>query len=90
MKKLKSIPQFKNEDQERDFWTKNDSSDYMDWNKADKAIFPNLKASTKTISIRMSESLLHRIKTEANRQDVPYQSFIKVMLDKEMSEREKA
>ena len=89
MKNLKPIPQFKNEDQERNFWAKNDSSEYIDWSKADKAIFPNLKPSTKTISIRMSESLLSRIKAEANRQDVPYQSFIKVMLDREINEREK-
>ena len=90
MKNLKSIPQFKNEDQERNFWAKNDSSVYIDWSKADKALFPNLKPSTKTISIRMSESLLSRIKAEANRQDVPYQSFIKVVLDREINELEKA
>jgi len=90
MKNLKPIPKFKNEDQERDFWAKHDSSDYIDWSKADKAIFPNLKPSTKTISIRIPESLLSRIKTEANRQDVPYQSFIKTLLDQDMGEMEKA
>ncbi|MAG28892.1 hypothetical protein CL632_01975 [bacterium] len=89
MKKLKPIPQFKNEDQERDFWAKHDSSEYIDWSKADKAILPNLKPSTKTISIRVPESLLSRIKAEANRQDVPYQSFIKIMLDREINELEK-
>lgn len=90
MPKLKSIPKFKNEAQERDFWAKRDSSEYIDWGKADKAILPNLKPSTKTISIRVPEALLSRIKIEANRQDVPYQSFVKIILDREMNELEKA
>ena len=84
MKNLKSIPKFKNEGQEREFWAKHDSSDYIDWSKADKAVFPSLKPSTKTISIRVPESLLSRIKTEANKQDVPYQSFIKTLLHQNM------
>ncbi|OGY91414.1 MAG: hypothetical protein A3H70_00105 [Candidatus Komeilibacteria bacterium RIFCSPLOWO2_02_FULL_48_11] len=90
MKNRKSIPKFKNENQERDFWSKHDSSEYIDWSKADKVVLPNLKPITKAISIRVPESLLSRIKAEANRQDVPYQSFVKVLLDKEMSELEKA
>ncbi|PIP66790.1 MAG: hypothetical protein CO042_01400 [Parcubacteria group bacterium CG_4_9_14_0_2_um_filter_41_8] len=90
MKNLKPIPQFKNENQEREFWAKNDSADFIDWSKGEKAIFPNLKPSTKTISLRMPESLLSRIKTQANRQDVPYQSYIKTLLDQDMIEMEKA
>lgn len=89
MPNLKSIPQFKNEDEERDFWAKRDSSEYIDWSRANRAVFPNLKPSTKTISIRVPEALLSRIKTEANRQDVPYQSFVKILLDREMNELEK-
>jgi predicted DNA binding CopG/RHH family protein len=90
MPNLKPIPKFKNESQERDFWAKRDSSEYIDWSKADKAVLPDLKPSTKTISIRVPESLLSRLKAEANRQDVPYQSFVKVLLDREMNELEKA
>lgn len=90
MKNLKPMPKFKNEEDERDFWSKHDSSEYIDWSKADRVVFPNLKPSTRTISIRVPESLLSRIKTEANRQDVPYQSFVKVLLDKEIRELEKA
>lgn len=89
MPNLKSIPKFKNEDKERDFWAKRDSAQYIDWSKAEKAVLPNLKPSTKTISIRLPESLLNRIRTEAHRQDVPYQSFVKVLLDGKMNELEK-
>lgn len=89
MKHLKPIPKFKNEDEERDFWAKRDSSEYIDWSRANHAIFPSLKPSTKTISIRVPESLLSRIKAEANRQDVPYQSFVKILLDRKMNELEK-
>ncbi len=79
-KKLKSIPKFKNEDEERDFWAIADSSDYFDWSKAEQVIFPNLKPSTETISLRLPEHLLARIKQLANSKDVPYQSLIKVFL----------
>lgn len=78
----KKIPQFKNEDQEREFWSTHDSAEYIDWSKAERATFPNLKPSTKTISIRLPEHLLNRIRAAANRQDVPYQSYIKTMLDR--------
>ena len=80
-KKLKTIPDFKTEDEERDFWATHDSTEYFDW---DNAIinpkFPNLKPSTKSISIRLPESLLDRIKTEANKRDMPYQSLMKAKL----------
>lgn len=80
MKNIKSIPEFKNENQERDFWAKNDSTEYIDWSKADKAIFPNLKLTTESISLRLPSSLLVRIKQLANEKDVPYQSLMKVFL----------
>lgn len=79
-KKFKSIPKFKNEDEERDFWAKADSSEYFDWSKAEEAIFPNLKPSTEHISLRLPEYLLARIKELANKKDVPYQSLIKIFL----------
>ena len=82
MRTRKAIPQFKNEDDERSFWAAHDSADFIDWSTAERAAFPNLKPRTKTISIRLPEPLLERIKARANRQDVPYQSYIKTVLDR--------
>lgn len=79
-KKLKPIPKFKNEDEERDFWAKADTSKYFDWNKAEEVIFPNLKPTTRKISLRLPEYLLWRIKQLANAKDVPYQSLMKIFL----------
>lgn len=87
MKKLKNTPKFKTEEEEREFWSKNDSSEYMDWNKSKRVSFPNLKPSTKTISLRLPEFLLNDIKIIANKRDVPYQSLIKIIL-KERIDRE--
>jgi predicted DNA binding CopG/RHH family protein len=84
----KPIPEFKDEDEEREFWATHDSADYIDWNQAERVVFPKLKPSTKTISLRLSESMLNEIRLLANKQDVPYQSLIKVFLreriDKEL------
>jgi len=72
-KKLKSIPKFKNENEEREFWATHDSTEYVDWSKTIKnPIFPGLKPSTQTISLRLPEYLLERIKQLANSRDVPY------------------
>lgn len=78
--KTKKIPKFKTEDQERNFWAKNDVTDYVDLKNAKKMNFPNLKPSTQTISIRLPEDLLEEIKVLANKRDVPYQSLIKILL----------
>jgi predicted DNA binding CopG/RHH family protein len=87
-KKLKEIPKFKNEDEEREFWSKHDSTDFFDWDKSEIAIFPNLKPTTRTISLRLPSSMLERLKVAANKRDVPYQSLIKMFLkerlDKEL------
>lgn len=80
MKKLKKIPIFNNEDEEREFWTTHDSTEYVDWSKAERVIFPNLKPSTETISLRLPEMLLSDIKTLANKMDIPYQSLMKLFL----------
>jgi predicted DNA binding CopG/RHH family protein len=80
MKKLKSIPKFRNEDEEREFWAREDSVDYLDWSRAERVVFPNLRPSTRTISLRLPESLLADLKVLANRLDVPYQSLMKVYL----------
>ena len=79
-KKLKAIPRFKNEDEERDFWETHDSTDYVDWSKSEEVIFPNLKPSTETISLRLPGYLLWKIKQLANAKDVPYQSLMKIFL----------
>jgi predicted DNA binding CopG/RHH family protein len=79
-KRLKAIPHFRSEAEERKFWETHDSTDYVDWSKAKAVNFPNLKPSTTSISLRLPVSLLERIKIAANEQDVPYQSLIKVWL----------
>jgi predicted DNA binding CopG/RHH family protein len=79
-KKLKSIPHFRNEAEERKFWETHDSTDYVDWSKAQRVRLPNLKLSTTAISLRLPQGLLDRIKIAANKRDVPYQSLIKVWL----------
>ena len=80
MKKLKNIPKFKTEDEEREFWSNNDSTEYINWEKSSLVSFPRLKPSTKTISLRLPEFLLNDIKILANKRDVPYQSLIKIIL----------
>jgi len=86
---MKNIPNFENEDKEREFWAEADSSEYIDWKKAKKIVLPNLKPSVKTISLRIPESMLEEIKLLANKRDVPYQSLMKIFLseriDKELS-----
>jgi len=77
---MKTIPKFKNEQEKREFWGKHDPSEYIDWSKASLAVFPNLKHTTKAISLRLPEELLAKIKVKANKMDVPYQSLIKTWL----------
>lgn len=85
-KKLKPIPKFKNEDAERDFWATADTSEYFDWSKAEEVIFPNLKPSTETISLRLPQIMLAHIKQMANFKDVPYQSLIKIFLSERVEQ----
>lgn len=89
MSKGKKVPEFQNEAEERAFWESHDSSDYVDWGKAAAVELPNLKHSTKTISLRLPESLLDRIKIEANKRDMPYQSLIKAWLADDVDEARK-
>ena len=84
MKTTNSIPAFKSEAEERRFWKTHDSTDYIDWSKADRVRFPNLKPSTTAISIRLPLGLLERIKIAANKRDVPYQSLIKMWLSEKV------
>lgn len=79
-RKPKPVPAFRSEAEERQFWETHDSSDHVDWSKAERVRFPNLKPSTASISLRLPVSLLERIKVAAHKRDMPYQSLIKVWL----------
>ncbi|HMO52091.1 MAG TPA: BrnA antitoxin family protein [Kiritimatiellia bacterium] len=82
----KQIPKFRSEDEERDFWSKADSTDYVDWSKGKRVVFPNLNPSVKTISLRLPEALLEELKMLANKKGVPYQSLLKVYLAEKVGE----
>ena len=85
--KHKPIPQFNSEDEEREFWATHDSSEYLDWNKAERnPTFSRLKPSTRTVSIRLPESMIAALKTLANKRDVPYQSLVKIFLAEKIKE----
>ena len=85
-KQTKPLPRFKTEAAERAFWEArgSDSTQYLDWAKAQPAVLPNLKPSTKTISLRLPQHLLDSVKSAANARDVPYQSLIKVWLQEKV------
>lgn len=89
MKKLKEIPRFKNDEEERKFWAQNDSTEYIDWNQAEQVTLPKLKPSTKTISLRLPEFMLDELRAIANKRDVPYQSLIKVFLKERIDQERK-
>ncbi len=76
----KEIPKFINEEEEREFWATHDSAEYIDWSKSNTIMLPKLKPTLKTISIRLSETIIEEIKLLANKRDVPYQSLMKISL----------
>ncbi len=79
-KLLRPIPEFADEDAERAFWASHDSTSYIDWDSAEPTVFPNLKPSTRSISLRLPVGMLDDLKRLANKRDVPYQSLLKVIL----------
>lgn len=79
-KKEKTRPEFRSEDEEREFWANRDSTDYVDWDDARRVVLPNLKPSPKTISLRLPAMMLAELKLLANKRDVPYQSLLKIFL----------
>jgi predicted DNA binding CopG/RHH family protein len=81
----KKIPQFKNEAEERLFWQKHDSSEYLDWSNAEDAILPKLKPSTRSISLRLPESMIEELKVLANKRDIPYQSLLKIFISEKIN-----
>ena len=84
--KRKSLPKFRSEDQERRFWAKADSTQYVNWDTAKRVVLPKLKASQKTISLRLPEMMLAEIRRLANKRDVPYQSLMKVFIAERLAE----
>jgi len=87
-RKLKPIPAFATEDEEREFWSTHDTVDYVDWEHGQWATFPNLKPSTETISLRLPAALLADLKILANRRDIPYQSLLKVFLAERLAQEQ--
>ncbi len=79
-KKLKKIPKFKSEKQEREFWQKVDSTEYVDYTTLEHVSFPNLKLTTKPMTIRLPAGLIDRFKVEAHKMDIPYQALMKKVL----------
>ena len=82
---MKTIPKFSTEKEEQIFWENHDSTEFLDWGKAQAVKLPNLKKSTKTISLRLPADMLESLKIRANAMDIPYQSLIKMFLQKELS-----
>ena len=81
-----AIPEFNSEAEEREFWLTHDSTEFVDWYKAGKAIFANLKPTMKTISLRLPEPMLNNLKVLANERDVPYQSLLKMFLKERLDQ----
>ena len=83
----KAIPQFKNEDEEREFWATHDFTDYFDSSDRIELNFPNLKPSTQSVTVRLPKPLVRNLKLLANEQDIPYQSLLKTLLDEKVKEK---
>lgn len=90
MSKLKKIPEFKSENEEFEFWSTHDSTEYIDYPRAKRVLFSNLKPSTRTISLRLPESLIEHLKLLANKRDIPYQSLLKMFLIEKVEEELRA
>ena len=84
--KMKPVPEFRSEDEEREFWATHDSADYVDWKKAQRVKLPNLKPTTRTVSIRLPETMLEDLRMLANKRDVPYQSLLKIYVAERIEE----
>ncbi|MDO9462459.1 MAG: BrnA antitoxin family protein [Deltaproteobacteria bacterium] len=86
----KKIPKFTSEDEERNFWATADSTEYVDWKKAERVVLPNLKPSLKTISLRLPEFMIEELKLLANKRDIPYQSLLKMFLSERIEQELKS
>ena len=88
--KQKKVPKHRHEDDERSFWAKSDSTDYVDWSGARPLVLPNLKPTLKSISVRLPEHMIAELKLLANKRDVPYQSLLKLFLAERIDEELKS
>jgi len=86
----KKIPKFASEDEERKFWATADSTEYVDWKKAERVVLPNLKPSLKTISLRLPEFMIEELKLLANKRDITYQSLLKMFLSERIEQELKS
>lgn len=89
-RKFKSIPRFKNEDEERDFWAIHDSTEYFDYSHPIQMDFSHLRFSTKPVTFRLPLSLFEDLRRLANKNDVPYQSLMKILLAKQVRQELRA
>jgi predicted DNA binding CopG/RHH family protein len=85
-RRTRKIPKFRNEDEERDFWASRNSTAFIDWRRAARVRLPNLRPTTRTISIRLPESMIERLRILANKRDVPYQSLLKMFVADKIEE----
>ncbi len=84
--RMRNLPKFESEDQERNFWASHDSTDFVDWRRAERVKLPNLRPTTRTISIRLPESMIERLKVLAHKRDIPYQSLLKMFVADKIEE----
>jgi len=85
-RRIRKIPKFRDEEQERNFWASHDSTDYVDWRRSERVKLPNLRPTTRTISIRLPESMIEKLKVLANKRDIPYQSLLKMFVADKIEE----
>jgi len=90
VRKKKEVPTFRSEEQEREFWATHDSADYVEWSRAERVRLANLRPTTRTISIRLPEPMIERLKVLANKRDVPYQSLLKMYVAERIEEELRA
>jgi predicted DNA binding CopG/RHH family protein len=83
---MKKIPSFQSEEEEQGFWAEHDSTEFVDWTQARRTVLPDLRPSTKTISLRLPEHMIEELKLLANKRDVPYQSLLKMYLAERIEE----
>lgn len=88
--RMRKVPKFRTEDKERDFWASRDSTEFVDWRRAKRVKLPDLRPTTRTISIRLPESMIERLKVLANKRDVPYQSLLKMFVADKIEEELRA
>lgn len=80
------IPKFRTEEEERNFWSSHDSTEYIDWSKVKDVTLSNLKPSVRSISIRLPEIMIEELKLLAHKKDIPYQSLMKIYISEKMRE----